>query len=612
MFTSTNSSDIIGFLQLLTLQREFSEALIGLIRHAEKEQYFHTIIYANCEDEIQCQATLPACDISTIAQGLNVPMIQIKWNASLHLASWLNREVFTLMPMSGIGSRDEEMLENLWVILRNNVKSRLLLLFGETAKDEYIWRILKFCCDHSAINVVALKQNFLHTQVFYTPKLFPEFEILTRTFEILSPQILYHDQVKNMFGFPLLLRLNKKNTRAYIIENADNKLTLGGHLGHFFEEFAKWHNATISLPGYNLDADSAPFQILELFLANGSYNMIMSLYLTNLGSDIVFSNIYDFEDWCVMVPTERFFPAYMFYGKIFSRRIALLIVSVVLILAVLIAVTYWLEGYSLHLKIVALKVYVFNGVLGQSFQTDTRFTGVRSCLCLLAFLLGIIINTTYVAYLQTYNTEPPAEKALNTWDDIRASETQMALFEGEIASVAYFDETILTRIRIKIYSNQSEFFELRDGFDTRYVYPVPSPQWSIYDQQQKFFSKPKFRLSNICFVKTSGLRVPMEPNSMFEEAVNFMSAQIFETGLLTYWKALAFIEGVRMKRITLLDTSILRGFVPMKIEDMKLFALVYVAMIAISSLCFIGEVCWFQRRECACVLFRKINILKQG
>ncbi|XP_013114711.2 uncharacterized protein LOC106092405 [Stomoxys calcitrans] len=593
MTNSTNSSDIIGFLQLLTLQREFSEALIGLIRHAEKEQYFHTIIYASCEDEMLCHDLLPVHDINTIARGLNVPMIQLKWNVSLHLWSWLNRNVFTLMPMTGVGISDEEILGNLWKILKNNVKSRLLLLFGGTTTDEYVWRILKFCCDHKAINVMGLKETFLETQIFYTPKLFPKFEIISRTFETLSSQILYRDQVRNMFGFPLRLSLSSKNNRAYLLQEAGDKCRIGGHLGHFFEEFANAHNATIVFPDYNLNTNFIVYEELDEFLENGTFDMVINLYLSNLEGDLLFSNIYDFEDWCIMVPSERLIPAYMFYGHVFSRLIACLILSIIVILTGLVAFTYWLEGSSLHLKNVIFNV--FNGVLGQSFQMDARFTGVRSCLYMLVCILGIIVNTTYVTYLQTFNTRRPAEKALNTWDDIRETETQLAIYVGEIASVAYFDKRVLSGVKLKIIYTYNQFFELRNGFDTRYIYPVPSPQWSLYDEQQQFFSRPKFRLTNICFVKNSGLRIPMQPNSMFEEAVNFMIAQIFETGLLTYWKTLAFIEGLRMKRITLVDNSRLQVFEPMKVEDMKLFASVYMTMIAISCLCFIGEIFWSQR-----------------
>uniref|UniRef100_A0A1I8NIU9 Ionotropic glutamate receptor C-terminal domain-containing protein n=1 Tax=Musca domestica TaxID=7370 RepID=A0A1I8NIU9_MUSDO len=208
-----------------------------------------------------------------------------------------------------------------------------------------------------------------------------------------------------MYGTPLRLSLKRHSTKSYILKEVNGTYFLGGHVGHFFDEFAKYHNAIIEFPTGYLNALS-----FDGFLDNDTLDISQQLSVNRYESDRAYSDCYTYLDWCIMVPTASLIQKYMFYGIIFDIRIMGLILATILLLAMVIAFTFWLEGKATHLLDTVFNIYIFNGMLGQPYQMEPHFSGVRSILYMLICLGGIMINTTYVTYLQSFNANPPTEK----------------------------------------------------------------------------------------------------------------------------------------------------------------------------------------------------------
>ncbi|XP_013113678.2 uncharacterized protein LOC106091637 [Stomoxys calcitrans] len=599
MASSINYTLFMGFLQTAALQNDMGLALVELLKFIKAERYYDTLIYMDHGDLLGTQ-TMQLDDIS---KNLVYPMMQLKGNTSYFLWPNFNREFLALVPISGEEFKDQELLQTLWKTLRRIRRTRLLLIFKEDQDDDYLNSVVEFCCDNKAVNILAVRETFMETSALYMPQIYPKFRMTTKVF---TSGTLYLDPVRNMHRSPLRLGINKESQKAFVARKVGDEYILGGNVGLFFGAFVKARNATITFPHYNY-SDEMSMVTLEKFVANGTYDMSMEPYYNLYVSDVIYSDILDFMDWCIMVPMEEAIPAYLFYARIFDLIVIATICGTGLILAIFVALTFLLEGASVSLLDVFFNIKIFNGMLGQSFSMETHFTGVRSILYVLTCLGGLIVNTTFVTYLQTFNAHPPTFKAVSSVADLRSSGLKLAIYKEEYLMLKANMDAAEYEPVVKAISSYKEYFKLRDSYDSRYAYPVPSAQWTQYEEQQKFFSKPRFRLTDMCFVKMVGFMIPMQPNSIFEEAVNTMIGQVNQAGLVLQWKTMAFLEAVQSKRLTLIDASRVEAFEPLTLEDTILLDCLFLLMISIAFLCFIGELYWPRRGFLLKRIWRRIN-----
>lgn len=175
-----------------------------------------------------------------------------------------------------------------------------------------------------------------------------------------------------------------------------------------------------------------------------------------------------------------------------------------------------------------------------------------------------MINTTYVTYLQSFNASPPTEKPINTLQDILHHRKKILMYEDE-------------------YKTMYEIFIQSEIY----------PKIIKYDEHQNFFTKRKFHLSDICFFRMLPHMIPMQANSIFEEAINEMIGITTQAGLTNHQKKLAFLEAIQRKRLNLTDTSHKDTFEPMQLEDTKWFMCLYAIMLGIASISFIFELIWY-------------------
>ncbi|XP_061389252.1 uncharacterized protein LOC133324426 [Musca vetustissima] len=557
----SNVTNLIGFLNICSVQNELALALVNILRLAREERYYHTIIYASHSEVSSVGNTVDLYDVDKIAKELEIPMLQLKGNASLYLWPYYNRQYFALIPMSGIEGDDKKLLEALWKVLRKSVKTRLLLIFRKNAKDSFIEDILKFCRENKAVNILGVKESLPLENIFYTMDVYPEFKMIQIMATSLTEFVFYKDQVHNLYGYPLRLSINKESRKFYIMNHVNNTYSLGGYVGHFLEEFIRRHNATMTFP--NIDDSTAFITDFEEMLSNGTFDISSEPSHNLYNSDRVYSNVFDYMDWCIMVPMEKPIPAYLYYAKVFDITVTILLAVTVVLLSLVISWTIWQESPSgSRFSWNPFNIYIFSGLLGQSFKMEQNFHGIRSAVYMLTCIAGIIINTSYSTYLQTFNSLSPKDKLITTLEDLYKTDMRLLMYTNEYQMLKEFGQDHIYNPVVSITTYQ-EFIRLRDSYDTKYVYPVPSIQWLLFEEQQKFFAKPRYRLSDICFIKMIGLMIPMQPNSPFEDDINRMIGQVEDTGLLNHWKFLAFLESLQLNRISLLDNSRIVVFEPM-------------------------------------------------
>uniref|UniRef100_A0A1I8MSM2 Ionotropic glutamate receptor C-terminal domain-containing protein n=1 Tax=Musca domestica TaxID=7370 RepID=A0A1I8MSM2_MUSDO len=572
-----NVTTLLGLLQISSNSYELNVKIVNMLSKVRRERNYRTIIYMSSVDGVPEEGY----NIDEVARLMETPMIQLKGNTSFYLWSKFNRELLAVVPMNGDERKDKLLLESLWRNLRKLLKTRLLLIFKAATDEEYMEDIIRFCSNHKAINVMAIKEDVASLDLCYVPNLFPSFVLRSHNMSGSSNFRFYPNHVRNMNKSPLRLSLKKGSNKSYILKEVNGIYSLGGHVGHFFDEFARFHNATITFPtGYH-DAF-----VFDAFLDNDTLDMSQQLALNNYKSDRVHSDCYSLTDWCIMVPTASPIPDYMFYAMIFDLKILTLILVTIFVLTFAIDLTFWFEGRTTNPWNILFNIYTFNGMLGQPYQMEANYSGWRSVLYVLTCFGDVMVNTTYVTYLQSFNASPPTERPINTLEDALANPKKILMYEDEFSKM------------------NNEIINDYDFYDTRYLYPVPEVQWSLYEQQQEFFAKRKFRLSNICLVKMYGQMVPMQADSPFEEAVNEMIGIAHQAGLTNHWEQMAFMEAVQRKRINLTDSSSKVRFEPMELQDTKWFMLLYLILNSVAFLCFMCEIVFYKLRNKSLIIIK--------
>lgn len=471
--------------------------------------------------------------------------------------------------------------------------SRLILLFDDKVSDEYVSRLLKFCVKYDAVNIIALQpQMAVREHSYWTLKIFPVQAIIKRTFPA-SYHTIFPKHLENMYGHPLRLMAANWYPEFYNYTHEEKPVELSGFIGRALVEYAHHHNATIqysnTLKETKITRREGCIAVEDNLIDIGLY-WPLELDITNIFPSIVMNRI----NWCLMVPVETPLSPYNFYWDIMPNTVVILfLISLALISLIWTLTLRYKNKRQLSIDQHFFNVSVFQGLLGMTFWTNRCQSGIQKFLTITISFAGIILGTAYGTYLQSFSVYAPTKHYIRTIDDLLSHGIKVAIDPNDVDAIKYHTNFSKYIQNFTLFSNATELDLLQNELDTRYAYMVDD-MWTIYDMQQKYFSKPLFRLSDICLGKDIPFVLPMPKNSMYRRSLNVFILYLQQAGLLNYWLRHTFIELTQMKVIKLADRNKKHGFEPLKLADMGSVFLFMGALMCLSIFCFIMEILWFK------------------
>ncbi|XP_054747569.1 uncharacterized protein LOC129253285 [Anastrepha obliqua] len=605
-----NITALLSLIELSPIFQQFNQAVTDICIATATEQKIRTFIYTsigstNCGTHSHTHLNVPLILHTLHTQNPTTAVINIDKRTPIERYSeQFNRKVLSIVQLSQNKPRDEQLLQSLWKRIYLNRQSALILLFDDRATEAYVAMILKFCAEQRAPNVIALQPHMaLQERSYWTLQIFPIQKTVKRTFQPFYRD-LFPKHLKNMHGHPLRVMNNYWYPQFYNYTPKQGPKRLSGYSGRALTEYAHHHNATIQ-SAFDPRTNSSPiYEVREALEANvADIGILLPIELgeQKLGSTSVVRR----TNWCLMVPVEAPIPAYTFYYSIMGKWVvSLFCVSVVLISLIWARVSHRQPQQQQPIIENFVNVSVLQGLLGMPFWTRKSLSTIHKIICINISLAGVILGTAYSTYLQSLNVNAPKEPPMKTIDDVLKRGLKVAVGNRAAHWIKHFTDFDKYLPNFTYFSNSTELLVLRDKLDTSYAFPV-SDTWSIYNEQQKYFSQPLFRLSDICLGRDIQLILPLQKDSIYSESLDIFFLNLHQTGFIIYWLRHSFIELLEMDVISLEDRNKQPLFVPLKLEDLRLVFMGMGVLLSLSILCFVLELFWRKIKNL-------LNAIKKG
>ncbi|XP_055856059.1 uncharacterized protein LOC129919229 [Episyrphus balteatus] len=405
--------------------------------------------------------------------------------------------------------------------------------------------------------------------------------------------------MQNLHGVTLPIWFVGSEPGVIISKNANGDTVIGGFIGQFFNSFVKKHNARLNTS--NIDTS---ISVRDFYprVVNGTVEILSGFALRVTIPAIFYSYPIIHYDWCLMLPIEPKIPIYKVFAFIFHWEAFVLTVLIFILLSISMSVAVRIKSgphRTFNLFDFLFNIDCFRGMLGESLSEEQNASCSTKIIYSLIFLLGIMIFTSYDAFLQSFMTEPPTENIIRSFDQLQSSGLKIYIYETN------FNLLLNLRPDLKKYSNifdvesnYKTFLKYRDGLSTKHGHALNQVKWEFYKNQQSFFSQQLFRWSDELFIVRNIMSCfGLNENSIYRNILNSHIFQVQSAGLMDYWMKKAFNELLDIGRVKKLNFTINESPHPLRVEDLKWIWILIGFMYLVATLKFVGEIFVFKLRK---------------
>ncbi|XP_011179351.1 uncharacterized protein LOC105210228 isoform X1 [Zeugodacus cucurbitae] len=590
-----NLTWILNLIGISTVDKEFGQILGDIVLTTSQEHTVNTLLYVSYKNYSKLVGLEDVQLFSTLLDRVGLPALHFDSTPPVEsYGETYNKELLSIVQLTANIEFDELLLRTLWQRLWHNTQSPLILLLDDSANESYVASILNFCVKNSAMNVIALQPQLAVTRRnYWILRLFPKQDVIKCKF-LLGYRAIFPQHLADMRGYPLRIIENTWYPQIYnYTRKHTNESVLSGFLGRTITEYAYRRNATIVNP-FSLRNKFLSYAELVNTIVESNIDIGSLIEYAYDNYNISYTDIFTLSNLCFMVPVEQPIPKYRIYSYIGNKK-----VSVVFIVSLVLMSFLWtfnVRGEERQHELLIARFIngsVLRGLLGMPFHMKEVNRAVRKMLCLSISFASIIYVTAYLAYLQSFTINAPLVPPYKTIEDLLDGGINIAL--GRF-NRKWFDNIPQFRNNFEnftVFSNLTEYVQLRDTLDTSYAFLV-SDMWPVYEEQQKYFARPLFRLSDMCLRRNNMMALPLQRNSLYRSDLSAFIGRLTEAGLIEQWRRQSFLELLDMDWILLTDHTKPRGFEPMKLKDLRIVLKNLGGFLFVSVLCFLLELLWWK------------------
>lgn len=202
-----------------------------------------------------------------------------------------------------------------------------------------------------------------------------------------------------------------------------------------------------------------------------------------------------------------------------------------------------------------------------------------------------------LAQLFYLTVKRPKLPTIESFDDLIASNIQIFIMRAEF-DLLENDFRARYAEAFRLTSNLSEFFRMRNSFNTSYAYSIATNKWVILEEQQRHFKRPMFRYSDLCFCENCPQSFVLDEDSIYYEALKLFTMRMEQSGLMQHWVHLSLYDMIRTGRMDLRDYSTFHPTLSISMEDLQLTWRCYGVGLLLALFAFFVEFLWFYVNVC--------------
>ncbi|KAH8312613.1 hypothetical protein KR044_011671 [Drosophila immigrans] len=473
---------------------------------------------------------------------------QLIWNIPLpivQLKDHFNNELFVLACLNVDFPREE--LTGLSSTLNHLTNAKVIIelvdneRFEQRSKNSLVKDILLHFLQRKMLNVAIYFKSTKHRFILYSYEAFPRFTLLQRNSTRLGSQ-LYPGQLENVKGYRLRVMHDFSEPNTIVYYNARGKKVIRGFLWGFIENFAKSIGARLNAlePTWPHGRLLGEFYMLDL-TKNGSLDI--GLYTAQVNERYK-KSVYQYSypilyaSWCIMMPLERPVEIPVIFKHI-------------------------LKTGTLALLMMALSCSLLSWVARFRLPTWNRYWSLGPRF--LALLLVCLCQAQLIFLLIRY----PRQAPIDSFDALQASDLRIL---GVYSEFYLLDAEFRARYAavFRLTNNFSEFFDLRNTFNTSWAYSITTTKWTVMETQQQNFQRSVFRYSDLCLHQTLPYSIILDEDSLFYEALKLYSMRVHEAGLFDNWLRYSFYDMVKAGRMHQKDYSVTIQPRPLRLPDFRI------------------------------------------
>ncbi|XP_037806571.1 uncharacterized protein LOC119600436 [Lucilia sericata] len=474
---------------------------------------------------------------------------------------------------------------------------RILMIFVDIYNNEKLLsEILQECEKSKTTNVII---HFLNSSLADQP---------CRYYYYLWPYPKYHFQIinfttakeyfptnwRNMKGKSIITLPDQTIPRSTVYKDSKGQLQITGFAYKLVKTFIEYYNASYKLLYEPKLGEIIHFSTLENMTKYGILDMPMSVAPIDSSRKLLrLSYPIELTKWKIMLPCAKRMDINQVYEELLTAKLFLIVITFALAFSVMHTIIEKLFYNQMFWLNLLMSDKVIPGVLGQSFTFRKSYLISLRLVYILIFVMGLFLSTLITAHLQTLITRPPLHGEINTFEELRESGKKILMDRLDMKYVDDNDYVVYEQMKgtIEYTDNTTMYYHYRGKFNTSYGYTVTSALWSIFATMQTNYAQKIFCSSEDMNIKSLiPFGMALENNSQYKEPMDYLVHKMHAGGLLYAWQLHVFSDLIKLKKITLRDSSKIKTYEDLTEHDLLLVWTILLVGLISSLVIFLAEI----------------------
>uniref|UniRef100_A0A1I8P068 Uncharacterized protein n=1 Tax=Stomoxys calcitrans TaxID=35570 RepID=A0A1I8P068_STOCA len=582
-----------------------------LLQQIFEERPFDTILL------LDRNSTASSCDLGQAILQYPVPKVVVtNREATFIYKQKFNAEILVTTIM--MTTMDLEVMETMAHILEYMRQTRILTLAIDVQmEDSFKNQLLESCKSFNITNNVLhiINSNGKDKGKFFILKPYPRYHWHSSGEQQGTKNFLYYPQHwRNMHKKTLLTFADQSNTRVMYFKDPQGNLKMNGICGRLVMLFAEHYNASLQM-AFPLSLTQPPHftVILETMIKPNLLDIPMVPYTAIAGDYwINSSDVFEYDQGLIMVPCAQLRTLSEVYDAILTDEYfwGYLITGTTLLSFVHSLIDYVLDEIFPRSRIF-FSERIFPGLLGQPFVARCTKRHSLKILYLLLFIAGLNFNCLFSAEVRSLFTSPGFYPEIRTLDDLSRSPYKLLLHEVEAKYI--MPEIKLNEDSIATTQNLTYLYRLRQELNLTYSYYCSLLGWKSIERKQEIIGKKVFcTYENLTVIPSILWSMPLQHNSPYKEALNYLIHLVHDFGLAQAWFASTFSDLLKLQENNIKHTVREPQTKSLSVENMQWIWILMAGGLLNSGLVFLLELVWGGRNRCwyCSKLFERRKITK--